>query len=230
MSARVSCVIPVRDGRRFLEAALGSALAQTLPPAEIIVVDDGSTDGSGEVAAAADPAVRVLRHEVSVGAPAARAAGVRAASGDLLAFLDADDLWLPERLEQQIAHLDGPERLDVSFCEIENFWEPGQEAEAARWRAAGRVRGTWMITTALARREVLDAVPLPEDARYVDHLRWAVALRDAGVAVGALPRALVRRRRHEDNLSRRDADDHYDELFDVLKARMDRRRDIADSS
>lgn len=220
----ITCVIPVRDGAAHLRTALASVLGQTLPPAEVLVVDDASTDDSAAVAERFGDPVRVLRLPENVGPAAARGIGARAATGELVAFLDADDLWEPDRLALQSAHLELEGGIDVSFCEIENFWEAGQEAEEARWRAAGRERGTWMITAALARRSVLEQVPLPEDARHVDHLRWVLALREAGVPIAEFPRVLVHRRRHRRNLSREGLEEHFDELFDVLKASVDARR------
>jgi len=220
----VSCVIPVRDGATYLAQAIDSVLVQTHRSIEVIVVDDGSTDDSAGVAQAYGAPVRVLRHPEPRGPSASRADGVTAARGELVAFLDADDIWDPERLAAQVAHLADESRLEVSFCMMENFWEPGHEAEEARWRAAGRVRGSWMMTTALARRGVLDRVPIPEQgSQHADHLRWALALRDADVAVGVLDRVLVRRRRHGDNLSRRQSAEHFDDLFAVLKASLDLR-------
>jgi glycosyltransferase involved in cell wall biosynthesis len=225
-AALVSCIVPVRNGERYLGEALDSVLAQTHRDLEVVVVDDGSTDGSAGVAEAFGDPVRVIRFAETMGTTRARAAGVRVAAGGLVAFLDADDLWEPERLAVQAAHLEEGPGLDVSFCEIENFWEQGQQEEAERWRAAGRLRGTWMIIAALARREVLDRVPLPDRGRYTDHLRWSMGLRESELRIGLLPRVLVHRRRHDGNLSRTEADAHFDELFDVLKASVERHRGV----
>src|SRR5690349_2600271 len=98
----VSVVIPVFDGEAYLAAAIESALAKTYARVEVIVVDDGSTDGSASVAARYD--VRLVRQS-NRGVSAACNAGVEAARGELIAFLDADDLWPPERLEIQARHL-----------------------------------------------------------------------------------------------------------------------------
>src|SRR5690349_18103068 len=97
---RVSVVVPVRDGERFLAEALGSAAAQTPAAHELLVVDDGSADGSAELAERLG--ARVLR-QAREGQAAARNLGVRAATGELVAFLDADDLWPARSLERRLA-------------------------------------------------------------------------------------------------------------------------------
>ncbi len=100
---KISVVIPAYNCAAFLPAAIESVLAQTYTGAEIIVVDDGSTDGTGVVLAAYRDRVTVLVQE-NRGLPAARNAGVRAANGEFIALLDADDSWLPEKLEAQMPH------------------------------------------------------------------------------------------------------------------------------
>ncbi len=108
MTPRVSVVMPVRDGERFLREALESTLAQTLGDLELIVVDDGSTDGTPGILADAeqrDPRVRVERQEPG-GLTVALNAGCALAQAPLIARMDADDLMLPDRLERQVAYLE----------------------------------------------------------------------------------------------------------------------------
>ncbi len=113
---RVSVVIPTWNRAGLLLEALGSVFAQTRPADEVIVVDDGSTDDTVARLEALGDRVRLVRRRRG-GAAAARNAGVRAATGDWLAFLDSDDLWEPTKLEKQIAALrrDGTARL--VFCD-----------------------------------------------------------------------------------------------------------------
>ncbi|PYN09879.1 MAG: hypothetical protein DME02_01790 [Candidatus Rokuibacteriota bacterium] len=101
----VSVVIPTHDRGRVVVEAIESALAQTHPPLEVIVVDDGSTDDTAErVGRLRDARVRYLRRP-HAGVSAARNAGIAAATGDLVAFLDSDDLWKPDKVEAEIAAL-----------------------------------------------------------------------------------------------------------------------------
>src|SRR3954452_15003770 len=101
----VSAIIPAHNAERFLAAAIDSVLAQTYQPIECIVVDDGSTDGTPAVARSYGDRIRLIPQEQR-GVSAARNRGAAEARGELLAFLDADDRWLPERVERQARELE----------------------------------------------------------------------------------------------------------------------------
>jgi glycosyltransferase involved in cell wall biosynthesis len=92
---RISVVIPLYNKKPHIDRALNSVLAQTNPPQEIVVIDDGSTDGGGEIVKTfTDPRIRLIRQE-NCGCGVARNRGVQLATGELIAFLDADDAWKP---------------------------------------------------------------------------------------------------------------------------------------
>jgi len=114
----VSVVVPMFNGAPTIQRTLSSALNQTWPAIEIVVVDDGSTDDGARVVekfAAHDKRVRLLRQE-NAGVAAARNAGASAATGRYLAFLDADDLWAPEKIELQMRALeDGGEDVGLVY-------------------------------------------------------------------------------------------------------------------
>lgn len=125
----VSVVIPFYDGAATLQRAVASIARQSTPPGEIVVVDDGSPAPLPDVEAGS-VAVRVVRHAVNRGIPAARNTGVAAARGSLLAFLDQDDEWAPDKLERQLAvHAAAPDavvfgRLRHRAAEREWSWPP----------------------------------------------------------------------------------------------------------
>lgn len=115
----VSVIVPAFNAEAFLADAVRSALAQTWKTLEVVVVDDGSTDRTGAIAhelAAADGRVRVL-HGPNKGVSAARNQGIAAASGSLLCFLDADDVYLPDKVERQVAFLDQFPACDLVYSD-----------------------------------------------------------------------------------------------------------------
>jgi len=115
----VSVIIPTYNRADLVRQAVASVKAQTYRDFEIVVVDDGGTDGTFE-ALAAWPELRLLRHAGRRGVSAARNTGIAAARGQWLAFLDSDDLWLPDKLARQIFLLEGQPELLI--CQTEETW------------------------------------------------------------------------------------------------------------
>lgn len=115
----ISVVIPAYNAASTIAAAIESALAQTRPPDEIIVVDDGSKDDTASVVERFGTAVRLVR-QANAGCGQARNTGVREARGSWLAFLDADDTWLPTKLERQVPETANP-RVAVVVCRKQNY-------------------------------------------------------------------------------------------------------------
>jgi glycosyltransferase involved in cell wall biosynthesis len=115
----VSVIIPTYNRAALVAEAVASVKAQTFRDLEILVADDGSTDNTAEVLATWED-VRVLRQPQRQGVAAARNRGVAAARGEWLAFLDSDDLWLPDKLARQIAYLE--DRTGLLLCQTDETW------------------------------------------------------------------------------------------------------------
>jgi len=115
----ISVVIPTYNRRDLLRRALLSVFAQTLPPTEVVVIDDGSTDGTDAMIRNEFPAVRYYRQE-NRGVSSARNLGIRHAASDWLALLDSDDEWLPDKLIRQTAALAA--NPDSRVCHTEELW------------------------------------------------------------------------------------------------------------
>lgn len=114
---RVSVIMPVHNGERFIAEAIDSVLAQTLQDWELIVVDDGSTDGTPQILAEfGDPRVTVI-HQENRGAAAARNAALDLATGEYIGLLDADDLYLPNALEDMVDFLSARQDFDVVYSD-----------------------------------------------------------------------------------------------------------------
>lgn len=118
----ISVIIPTYNRAYLIREAIDSVLGQTNPNLELIVVDDGSTDETAEVLARYGERVRVIRQE-NRGVSAARNAGIAAASGEWIAFLDSDDLWKPRKLEKQMAWLQA--HPQVKICHTDEIWIRG---------------------------------------------------------------------------------------------------------
>lgn len=116
MTPRVSVIVPTRNRRVALERALDSVHGQTYRDFELIVVDDGSTDGTSKWLEAASPQVRLFTRDAHAGAAAARNFGIANARGEMIALLDDDDRWLPAYLGAQVEHLDASPDAAVSYA------------------------------------------------------------------------------------------------------------------
>lgn len=222
----VSCVVPAFNSAAYLREALESISAQTYRPIEIIVVDDGSKDDTAEVVAAYRPSVRFVT-QPTAGPAATRNRGVREARGELIAFLDADDLWHPEKLARQTARLDARPELDVSVTHIENFWIPELAAEAERLRDDARTHPMpgYVTMTMMARRRVFDTTGLfDESLWHTDAGDWFLRAADAGAVIEMLADVLVLHRMHHANLSRRYGPDSRAEFVRMVKRSLDARR------
>jgi glycosyltransferase involved in cell wall biosynthesis len=201
----ISCVIPVFNGARYLAEALESVFAQTLAPVEIIVVDDGSTDATPEVAGRYCERIIYIRQD-NAGPAAARNLGIARARCDWIAFLDADDLWLADKLERQAGRLVARPELEISITHVRNFWIPElrAEEEASRDHHISRpaIPG-YVAQTMLARRAVFDTVGMFDPRlRVSEDTDWFARASDRGAVLELLPEVCVLRRLHHDNVSR----------------------------
>ncbi len=125
MPVTISAIMPVYNGAATVAKALDSALSQTQPPEEIVVVDDGSTDATAEIVARFGPPVRCVR-QANAGPAAARNRGIAEARGQWVAFLDSDDLWYPTKLQRQRELIAAAPDLGVVFCNWDKRRQDGE--------------------------------------------------------------------------------------------------------
>jgi glycosyltransferase involved in cell wall biosynthesis len=195
----VSVVIPVRDGARFLGRALESVLAQP-EELELIVVDDGSVDGSSDVAARFPT---LVVRQGARGPGAARNAGVERARGEYLAFLDADDVWLPGKLAAQLGELRAAASAAWCTCALEPFVD-GESAPPPAFRAEslGRTLRADVPSALLLSRAAFGRVgPWREDLKTAEDVDWFGRAEALGLARAFVDEVLVRKRIHASNTS-----------------------------
>ena len=224
-ACRVSVIIPVFNGLNFLGEALASVRRQTLPPDEIILVDDGSTDGSWALLRSLAGGNIHIAQQTNAGAASARNLGIKKSSGGLVAFLDCDDLWEPEKLELQVDllnHNPGVEVVSTQFVEF--FSSDISPLVKTRTQLKPGVLSGLINSTILIRREVFEKVGVFNPQwRTGELIDWWSRAQEQGIEKEEISRVLVRRRVHDHNLSRRVAQDSKDYLR-ILKASLDRRR------
>jgi glycosyltransferase involved in cell wall biosynthesis len=227
----ISVVIPTHQRAALLERCLDSLKEQTLARAqfEVVVVDDGSTDGSGDVARRYGDAVIVARQE-NAGNGAARNHAVRLASGDTFAFLDADDRFTPTKLELQYRALEADSELDVVFGHVHEFVSPELTAEQrsmVRPPAPEPMPWTAPNLMLVRRSSFMKVGPFAEDLKVGVTVDWYARAMEAGLRTAMLPDILLERRLHLTNNGLRERDSR-EQYLRVLKASLDRRRARAD--
>jgi glycosyltransferase involved in cell wall biosynthesis len=191
----VSVVVPVYNVAEFLGEALDSLFAQDYEPFEVVVVDDGSTDGSGTIARSY-PGVRYLRQE-NQGPAAARNAGIAAARGEIVAFADADDVQLPTRLSVQVGYLiEHPETSATLGRQVWITPPPGAVPDVV-W---GDLDGIPAMTMVARRRTLAELGGFDPRLRGPEDTDLLIRMREGGHRFVVLPEIVMSRRYHGENL------------------------------
>jgi glycosyltransferase involved in cell wall biosynthesis len=221
-------MIGVYNGAPYLAEAIDSVLAQTRPPYELIVVDDGSTDDSGAIAESYGPPVRCIRQERG-GMAASRNRAIREATGDFFAFLDADDRFPPDKLERQLAVFDADPGLEVVYGHVTEFLSPDLDEEARALLREPTHDLPWPTPNLmLVRREAFLRVGrFSTDLKVGIGVDWYARANELGLKSAVPPVVVLERRLHADNNGIRERQ-FKPQYLHVLKAALDRRRLAAD--
>lgn len=216
-------VMPVRNGERFIAAALESVRAQTVQPIEIIVVDGASSDASARIAAEF-PGVRVIA-QTGKGLYDALNLGVEAARGDCIAFLESDDRWLPRKLEIQSAFLSAHPECSGVVGAVQFHLEPGAELPPGfRHELLAGSRVARIPGTLLGRRTLFEtAGPFDATLDIAADVDWFARCKDRGLTIGGDPELILLKRIHGTNLSL-DARRNTTELLRTMRSSIERQR------
>lgn len=220
----ISVIIPVYNGECYVAEAIDSVLNQTYKNIELIVIDDGSTDGTAAIVKNYENIIYFYQENRGLGA--ARNQGVDLAKGEYLAFLDADDYWLPEKLEQQLAQLSKATTLSLAFCYMEQFVCPKLSlVDAANIKLTHKILPGYSGCAILLSRRVFLLVGKFIETREVgEFVEWFGRAQDKKINVVMLPDILVMRRLHNNNMGRQKEKYSPQGYLSILKSTLERRR------
>jgi glycosyltransferase involved in cell wall biosynthesis len=221
-------VIPCFNTERYVADAIGTVLDQRACPFEIIVVDDGSTDGSAGVVRRFASQVHYV-YQANGGISRARNCGAELARGTLLAFLDADDLWTPESLSLRFKRLRSEPQVDAVFGGVEQFVSPELQRDENGTFAIPPAMTARMAGSMLMRRAAFLRVGFFDPAFKVgEMLDWSARAEEAGIRMDAIPDIVLRRRIHNANTVLNEQRLQSDYLR-ILRASITRQRAMARS-
>ena len=220
----VSVVMPAFNAEAYVAEAIRSVLAQTYAPIELVCVNDGSTDRTIEILRSFDDRIALVDCPINGGIGAARNAGLRKARGSAIAFMDADDLWEPNKLAVQMRRLDDP-KIDLSFTHMRCFLSPelSDEVKAVRQCPADPVPG-YLASSAVVRRTALELIGLFDPTlRVGEFVDWFARAKEAGLSFDLEEEALLHRRIHAANTGVTERRSYVD-YVKVVRQALERKR------
>lgn len=219
----VSVIIPVYNGEAFLAKAVESIQQQAYQPLEIIIIDDGSTDGTAKIAASFKDSVRYV-YQPNSGPAAARNRGLRMARGSVIGFLDADDLWPENKLELQLACLFEAPPIEIVLGHIQYMRISAAKEGQPRFEKFSEPAVFFNLGSALFRKSVFDKVGLFDETLHCgEDVDWFMCAREKSVSIFILKEVTLLYRMHHNNMIRNKLTrDYY--FINALKKSLDRRR------
>ena len=219
----VSVIMIVKNGERFLGQAIDSVLAQNYNSLEIIVVDGQSEDKTAEIAQSFEQ-VSYIR-QINKGVADAYNLGIEIATGDLIAFLSHDDLWLPHKLSCQIDRMQREPHIQYTVTKIKFFLEPGCaippgfKPELLEGGHVGRI-----METLVARKNLFDLAGKFDDTYSIaNDVDWYARVKDQNIPMAVIPEVLVHKRIHDKNTAA-NAQANNQQLLKILRRSVHRKR------
>lgn len=224
VSPLVSTIIPTFNRRGYVVEAIESALAQSYRPIEVIVIDDGSTDGTAAALAHFGSQIRYI-WQPNQGTSVARNHGITASRGELLAFVDSDALWEPDKLTLQVAALTNNPEAHAVLGRLRQFYSPELSAEdrSRLWCPDGIAPGFAPATLLIWRQAFLAVGPFNPENRTAEFMEWMIQADEAALCILKMEACIYRRRIHASNKGIAKSDTFSDRAR-LIKNALDRRR------
>jgi glycosyltransferase involved in cell wall biosynthesis len=223
MNPLVTTIIPVYNGEKFLSQAIESVRGQNYAPLEIIVVDDGSTDGTADRIKNLGDDIHYIYQE-NRGPAAARNTGLKLARGEFIAFLDVDDLWPEGKLGSQVERLLQDPSLEIVTGRIQYIFLDGTDDSLVRNLDGNNTVSSVNLGSALFRRSVFEKVGVfNETLQRGEDGDWFLRALEQDVSILILDEVTLYYRQHGKNITR-GLGNRERGLFQILKKSLDRRR------
>ncbi|WP_415183174.1 glycosyltransferase family A protein [Phaeovulum sp.] len=217
---RYAVAIPAFNAAQTIHETLASIVNQTIAPVEIVVVDDGSSDNTTDIVEQFGHGVRLIR-QANAGCGAATTAAINATSAPIMATVDADDLWVRDKLERQLASLNGFGADTLSFTRMRQFRHEDPE------RGSGRVQDGWGRSTLVMHRSSFEKVGpiIDPPGNCGDMVDWIGRARQIGLRTHMLPQVLALRRIISSSMTFNLNNDQRRAYLAVARASMLRQRE-----
>lgn len=216
----VSVIIPAHNAAKFIVEAIVSVATQSYTQWEIIVVDDGSTDATASMVQKLPYPITLIQQS-NQGISGARNAGLAQAKGELVAFLDADDVWLPTKLAKQVAYLDQHPTTEIVFSLAQNSYDPHHNSQNTLPIIRAHVPPNCLFRASLLQKiGVFD-----EKFKLGEFADWYGRIVNAGMEMGIVEELLVLRRIHGENMGIKNQHQQI-EYVRILKRKLDQQKTL----
>lgn len=225
----VSVIVPVYNGEKYLAEAIESIIKQNYQPLEIIIVDDGSTDKTAEIARQFQEVAHYV-YQKNSGPSTARNRGIKLAKGELIAFLDADDLWVEGILPKQIDYLQNNSQVEIVKGRLQNLVTEIDPKTKVLRKKLGKPCVSVHIGSAVYRKSVFEKIGLfDENLRHSEDVDFLVRIRENQLNLAVIDAVFLLYRRHKNSLTSQYDHETLNSLqtqswFRILKKNLDQRR------
>jgi glycosyltransferase involved in cell wall biosynthesis len=222
-SVQISVIVPIFNGALYINEAIKSLLSQEIDNLEILIIDDGSTDNfESQLDCFGDPRLQIIK-QVNSGAAEARNNGIRKARGEFIAFLDADDIWAPNKLKIQLEQIRGCKDVNMVYCHIKEFYDESINGYNEVQKGVKTFKGYSPIALLISKKDFLRVGYFQSKWKVAEFIDWYDRAKSAGLSEIMLPDVLAFRRIHSGNIGRMNRP-NANQYLAVLKESLDRKR------
>ncbi len=226
MNELISCIVSSFNSEKYIAEAINSILDQTYKHIEIIAADGGSTDNTKEVIQELNSNIKFITQK-TLSPAETRNLGFQSSKGDYVAFLDADDLWHPEKLERQLNCFTKNPGIDLCITYAEMFWSVDLKNEKTFFKNHPRTKSIpgYATTTLLAKKKVFEiAGKFNKDLWFTDAAEWFIRAEGLGLKMHMIEEPLTFHRMHQSNLTKRKSEESREEFLSLVKSVLDQKK------